>query len=60
MSKTKIHVPPKYNQYGNRQLWVVETGRESVDDVVNGVLFGLLIFSPLWMRWLLIEIGFIL
>ena len=41
-----IHVPPKYNQYGNRQVWFFETGHETVDNVANGALFAM--FLVLW------------
>lgn len=54
----KIHIPPRYNQYGNRQLWVVET-ENSFDEVINGFLFALLIFAPVYGFWLLTKVGFI-
>jgi len=41
-----IHVPPRYNQYGNRQVWFFETGHETVDNVANGALFAM--FLALW------------
>jgi len=48
----RFHIPPKYNQYGNRQLWVIETD-SGVDEVINGFLFAVLVFSPLWVWYLL-------
>jgi len=49
-------MPPKYNQYGNRQLWVIET-ESGVDEIVNGILFSFIAFSPLWISWGLLEAG---
>lgn len=43
----KFHIPPKYNRDGNHQMLLVETENESVNDVINGLLFALLVFVPL-------------
>jgi hypothetical protein len=37
-----VYLPPKYNLNGNRQLWFIETGDESVDNLENGVVHGAL------------------
>lgn len=42
-----LHIPPRYNLRGRRQLWFVETGNEKLDDPINGILTALLVFSPL-------------
>lgn len=48
----KFHIPPRFDLYGNRQLWIVET-ESGVDEVINGMLFALLVVSPIvaWSLW---------
>jgi len=36
-----FHIPPKYNLYGERQIWFLETGHRTLDNIVNGTLLGL-------------------
>jgi len=40
----KLHVPPKFNLEGRRQLWFIET-KSGVDEVVNGMLTALLVIG---------------
>jgi len=40
-----LHVPPKHDLRGNRQLWFFETGNHTLDHVGNGLIFGLLVTS---------------
>lgn len=42
-----VHIPPKYDLQGRRQLWFIETGRETVNNLVNGMLTALVVFVPL-------------
>jgi len=44
-SQLTLHVPPKYDVRGNRQLWFFETGNHTLDHVGNGLIFGLLVTS---------------
>jgi hypothetical protein len=44
---TEIYIPPKYNQYGNRQVWFFETGNRSVDEVANGALLGVAVVATI-------------
>jgi hypothetical protein len=39
----KLHLPPKFNLRGRRQVWFIETGTEGVDDIINGVLTSLML-----------------
>lgn len=41
-SQRTLHVPPKYDLYGRRQVWFFETGNRRFDRVANGFIFGLL------------------
>jgi len=41
-----VHVPPKYNIAGRRQLWFVESGSK-YDDFVNGMLTAAVVVGPL-------------
>jgi hypothetical protein len=42
-----LHIPPRYNLRGRRQLWFIETGNDSLDDPINGMLTALVVFTPL-------------
>lgn len=42
-----VYFPPRYNLYGNKQLWFFETGNRTVDDVGNGMLTALVVLGPL-------------
>jgi len=42
----KIHIPPRFDQYGNRQLWIVET-ESGADEIINGAIFGILASTTL-------------
>lgn len=44
--KRAVHIPPKFNLRGRRQLWFIET-RSGVDEVVNGMLTALFVLGPL-------------
>jgi len=41
----KFHVPPKFNQYGRRQLWIVESEDSGLDEVINGALTAVLVLG---------------
>lgn len=40
-----LHIPPKYNLQGRRQLWFVEGAR--LDDLLNGLLTALLVIGSI-------------
>lgn len=42
-----VHIPPRYNIRGRRQIWFIETGNESLDNPINGMLTALVVFTPL-------------
>lgn len=42
-----LHVPPKYNLRGNRQVWFFETGNDTIDNFGNGLLTALVVIGPL-------------
>jgi len=44
-STATLHLPPKFNLRGRRQLWFVEGTR--FDDPVNGFLTAVFVFVPL-------------
>jgi hypothetical protein len=44
---TNIYLPPRYNLYGNRQVWFFETGNKRLDEPLNGALLALVVFWPL-------------
>lgn len=49
-----IHIPPKYDQYGNHQWWFLELEDSDSDEIINGVLHGLVPLSPLLLLWILV------
>lgn len=46
VSGVEVHLPPKFNLEGRRQLWFVET-ESGWDEGINGALTGILVFTPL-------------
>ena len=50
----EIHIPPKYNQYGNRQFWFLEFEDSDTDEMINGVLHASLLFIPLLLLWIFV------
>jgi hypothetical protein len=49
-----LHVPPKFNLNGNRQIWFFETGNHTIDNFGNGLVAGVP-FVVLFM--ILAEVG---
>lgn len=42
-----VYLPPRYDLYGNKQVWFIETGRQPLDDVVNGALLAVVTIGPI-------------